>query len=884
MMLGHAARRFAVTSLLLTLPLLAACSDDNNNNPPPATATATRSAAATATATQQQRTATATSQVPTSTATGAIATATRTSAATSTATTVATSTFTQAPTGTATPVATFTLTPLFTATATATGTSAATVTATATPTGTSAATFTPTATPTGTVAGTITPTFTAGPEGFRDVANAQPASFNAHGSVNQVYITDAAPGTVLELVGDDSFVKQAGTTDSEGSLILREVPVGTGYHIVSGFPGPLAASGALTVTAWDDPPDQSFYDDQVLPKGYGYLTTRDGTSLAINVYLPGPIDAGPYPTLVEYSGYDPANPDSSQPSTLISTVLGFAVVGVNIRGTGCSGGAFQFFEPLQSTDGYDVIETVAAQPWVKNHKVGMVGLSYPGISQLFVAQLQPPSLASIAPLSVISDTGRGTLYPGGILNNGFATDWAADRKHDAMPGGQGWSQKRINDGDQVCIDNQKLKLQAPDILQMIADNEFYNAAVADAVTPALFVHNINVPVFLAGAAQDEQVGGYWSTMLDKFTGTDKVRFTLVNGGHTEPLIPAIFHRWMEFLWIYVRNETPQTPAVAQTIVDVVSGMIFTSSGLTLPPDRFTGMTYEEAKAAFEAEPPVRVLFESGAGDAAHPGSPVPGFEYSFPAWPVPSIVPTAYYFGDDGALLPDQPTGDDFDTFVYDPSRAQQTNYIGGSDGIWAALPNWNWQPLPDGKALAYASQPLTEDLVMVGSGSVDLWIRSSATDVDLQVTLSEIRPDGQEVYIQNGWLRASRRALEESMSTDLRPVPSGLEADVEPVPSDEFVLARVELFPFAHAFRPGSRVRISIEAPGGDRPLWKFEALPANGEVTVDVARAAAFPSRVLFPVVPDLEIPTGLPACPSLRGQPCRTCRAELGTPTLI
>ena len=35
-----------------------------------------------------------------------------------------------------------------------------------------------------------------------------------------------------------------------------------------------------------------------------------------------------------------------------------------MRGTGCSGGSFSYFEPLQSLDGYDVVEAVAAQPWV----------------------------------------------------------------------------------------------------------------------------------------------------------------------------------------------------------------------------------------------------------------------------------------------------------------------------------------------------------------------------------------------------------------------------------------------------------------------------------------------------------------------------------------
>lgn len=847
MLLGHAARRLAILSLFMSLPLLAACGDDDNP-PPKQTPTATRSQGATATATQAGPTFTATRQLPTATATSPQnRTGTATVATTSTATLAATAT------------ATLTLTPLSTSTAT--------------PTGTSAATFTPTATPTGTSAATITPTPTSGPEGFRDVANAEPATFDAHGSVNQVYITDAAPNSVLELVGADSYVVTSGTTDSAGSLIFRELAVGSGYHVVAGFPGQLAASGALDVTAWDDPPDQSFYSEQQIGNGYGYLRTRDGTLLAIYVRLPGPPENGPYPTVIEYSGYDPANPNGNQPSQLIAWTMGFASVGVNMRGTGCSGGAFQFFEPLQSTDGYDVVETIAAQPWAKNHKVGLVGLSYPGISQLFVAQLQPPSLAAIAPLSVIADTGRGTLYPGGILNNGFATDWAADRRHDAMPGGQGWSHDRIEAGDQVCIDNQKLKLQAPDILQMIDDNEYYNAAVADPVTPATFVHNINVPVFLAGSWQDEQVGGYVATMLDRFTGTDKLHFTLVNGGHTEPLIPAIFHRWIEFLYFYVRNEIPVTPPAASGLVNYIGGLIFTSPGLTLPPDRFTGAaSYEEALAQYEAEPKVRVLFESGAG-TANPGAPVAAFEHSFDAWPIPGLVATPYYFAADGALVPELPSGDGADSFVYDPSSAQRTTYTGNGDGIWAALPPWDWQPLPDGKALAYATAPLTDDTVMVGSGSVDLWIKASATDVDLQVTLSEIRPDGQEVYIQNGWLRASRRKLDETLSSDLRPVVTGLEADVQPLQSDEYVLARVELFPFAYAFRTGSRVRISIEAPGGDRPLWKFSALEFDGEVVVDIARSAAFPSRVLLPVVPDVDVPTDLPPCPSQRGEPCRT-----------
>ena len=47
-----------------------------------------------------------------------------------------------------------------------------------------------------------------------------------------------------------------------------------------------------------------------------------------------------------------------------------------------------------------------------DNEVGMIGLSFPGITQLYMAQTNPPSLAAISPMSIIEDTYRGTLYPG----------------------------------------------------------------------------------------------------------------------------------------------------------------------------------------------------------------------------------------------------------------------------------------------------------------------------------------------------------------------------------------------------------------------------------------------------------------------------------------
>jgi predicted acyl esterase len=692
-------------------------------------------------------------------------------------------------------------------------------------------------------------------------------------SIAQLLISDAAPGTTMAVRNAAGDVLQTGIVDAQGTLIFRDLPPGEGYVVFVVDGGPEQEAHPAAVWSMQQAPANDFYTAQRVGAGYQYITTRDGTKIAINVYLPGPAEDGPYPTVVEYSGYDPANPEAAQPGTLIASALGYAAVGINMRGTGCSGGSFKFFEPAQVTDGYDAIEIIAQQPWVKFNKVGMVGLSYPGISQLFVAQLQPPHLAAIAPLSVISDTARGILYPGGILNNGFATEWAIERQEQAAPFGQPWAAKRRDQGDQVCIENQRFRGQNPDLVDLIRANRYYYPEVADPLAPFTFVDKINVPVFLAGAWQDEQTGGYFPNMLDRFTRTDKLHFTMTNGGHTDALGPAVFSRWTEFLSFYVRREIPAFPGIARLAVSVIGQQIFGVDRLRVEPDRFTDETsFAAALARFEAEPRVRILFENGHHPSWPPGAPVAHFEHSFPQWPPPGLVPTAWYLGAGGRLSADPPGTAGSDSYQYDTSRSQLTTIVGGDDTIWKALPNWNWRQPAAGKAAVYESETLQETLVMLGSGSVDLWLESTSDDTDIQVTLSEVRPDGKETYVQSGWLRASHRALD-AEATMLRPVHTHREDDAAPLPAGVATEVRIEIFPFAHVFRAGSRLRLIIDTPGGTRPRWRFDVLKPAGPVINTIHRSPVMPSRVVLPVLPGIDAPAELPRCPSLRLQYCRS-----------
>ena len=690
------------------------------------------------------------------------------------------------------------------------------------------------------------------------------ATYTVRPGAHQIAVIDAEPGTDLQIQAQDGTVAAEGTTDEQGSYLARNLEVGL-YKVVNADLS--AASAEVVVYDATFIPDQSFYADQELPApGFGYLTTRDGTTLSINVMLPGKVEDGPYPTVVEYSGYSPSNPDETTFGQLFTT-LGYAYVAVNMRGTGCSGGSFRYFEESQSLDGYDAIEAIAAQPWVQDNKAGMVGISYPGISQLFVAATQPPSLAAITPLSVIDDSARSTLRPGGILNTGFAVKWTKERMDSAAVYGQEWSKKMADSGDTICADNQKLRLQNPDLISEINDNVFYAPEVGDIINPSMFVDKINVPVFLAGAWQDEQTGGHFPAFIDKFTGSPHMYTTLVNGLHTESLGPAVFPRYAEFLSLYVAKKVPDLTA-ASVIAMVLTPSIFKVATPIVQENRFAGMTFEQALNIFENEPSVRILFEEGAADGQTPGTPLNRWRADFSAWPIPEAQVLRYNLGDNGTLGTDVAQTSST-KYSADPSATPET-FFEGEGSIWDANVQWNWVRNPEGTAAVFTTAALTTDTVIIGPGSADLWISSEATDTDLEVTISEIRPDGSETYVQSGWLRASLRALNESTSTELRPVHDYFESDVQLLTPNEPVLARVEMFPVAHPFRAGSKIRITIDTPGGNRGEWKFATLNAGEKVTI--WHDAEHPSSIALSVVPNLDVPAGVAACGSLRGQPCR------------
>jgi predicted acyl esterase len=710
-------------------------------------------------------------------------------------------------------------------------------------------------------------------------------AFELQAGIGFVAVIDGTAGNLFVL--DDSKGNEVarGTADTFGSLVFRDLAQGGRYVVTDATAG--GAGTNVTLLEFTDNPDASFYRKQTLGEGLQYIEGRDGTLLAAMVRPPAgkKLGDGPFPTVVEYSGYAAADPDNPQPSTLIAEFLGFATVGVNMRGSGCSGGLMGLFDLPTTADGYDIIETVAAQSWVAGGKVGMIGISFPGISQLYVGGARPPHLAAIAPLSVIADIYRAPGFPGGIFNDGFAKSWLQERKDDAEPapaGGQSWAIKRVNDGDATCLANQRLRLQTLDPVEFTEGHPYYEPSLMDDRSPINWVDKIEVPTFLASSWQDEQTGGDFASMLDRLPRRRDVKITVMNGVHSSSLDPEVIWNWLAFLDLYVAKQLPD-PGRLGAIAPIIYDQILGSGSPTppLPSDRFDGITdYNQARQLFESDPHVRVLMENGAGSPIA-GLPAPTFELGFKNWPPPQAHPTELYFGPGGTLAKNRPRSDQsgIDTYHPDPSvRPRQTLPGTGQDDSWAVIPAYEWAPLVDGTAVAYATPPLIEDTTIAGPSSIDLWLASSAPDTDIQVTLTEIRPDGLEYYVQNGWLRASHRKLDRKTSSKLEPRPTHLERDASPLPFGKFTKVRVGLFSVAHVFRKGSRIRISIEAPGGDRTRWTFDTALTDGTVENRISRTQAQPSRIVLPIVRDVVAPATLPPCPGLRGEPCRTY-----TPTL-
>jgi len=627
---------------------------------------------------------------------------------------------------------------------------------------------------------------------------------------------------------------------------------------------------------------------------YGYIPMSDGVTLKYQVLLPDPDrwGDGPYQMVMDYSGYIPAQTiyDGLRDRFRES---GYAVVGLNIRGSHCSGGYFDYFEPRQSLDGKEAIEYLTgyapADVYTKEpvpqalqgklgNKLAMVGKSYPGITQLFVAAQQPKGLAAIVPGHVFGDLYRDVPFPGGILNATFAGAWSGQRAAETMY--SGWAWWAANQSDTRCAENQVGHIPNTPFNPFVQAlyNQFDGPLFWER-SPWYWADKIDVPTLLVESWQDEQVGSRATHLIERFRPGLPWKFLAANGDHGEYYGEQMLPHIWRFLEYTLRGS------------DFVPGNFHEVRGYEggARNDWIAAMNFPSATAEeYWAEDRVIINFENGArGDRAA------AWTETFSTWPPAETTPDRYTMRADGSLST-QPHPDAVPAirneaanarlagaidYVYAPYAGTQER---GGQGVGVpvrpvdAVPrsvtpgDWTRKP-PQGTFARFTTEALTEDKMMAGTGSVDLYVSSTAPDTDIEVTLTEVRPDGQEVFVQKGWLRASHRLEDPRYSTELRPFQSHKLGDSAPLIPGHPTLTRVEIFPFAHMFRAGSKIRVWVNAPNILPDLWGFAALPTTAVNTIYTS--SFYPSSIALPVIAGRSARVAeYPACGSLRNQPCR------------
>ena len=707
---------------------------------------------------------------------------------------------------------------------------------------------------------------------------ASASAFKARGSVGEAYVLDARKGENLWLLDASGDVVRRGRADRFGSRIFRELPARGGYRV-------RRQSGTTTkpfaVLRRGQNPPQSFFRGKRLAKGLNYVTVRDGVEIAMTVRLPPgkTLADGPFPTLVELSGYQIASPGdllasvvasvtggSAKPDPLvpaggtavgsvIAPLLNFAVVSVQMRGSGCSGGAFDLFGLPTTYDGYDAD---------RDRRRAAVGEGREGRHGRDLVLGHHPALhrghAPAAPGGDRADVGHRRHLPGDRL----------PRRHpqlglravvDPGPDGRGGARARgrpaVGEGPRR---RPATGTASPTSACACRPRTRWGSSTAtSSARPSLFAHrspgawmkDIEAPTFLVGQFQDEQTGGHFAESLGQLAGNPKVWLSLQNGVHADSLGPTTLTRWVEFLSLYVADEIPRIPDPVRGLSNELYRFLADAPASPVEPARFAGMTLAEARAAFERDPRVRLLMDNGGGPAgpgldrrgvgarvrrvADPRGPA---EHALAA-PGRAPRPRRAARGRRARLTPPTPPRDPRRRC---PATARPTPGRPARRTTGA--------PLADGSGLGFTTAPLDADVVIAGPSSLDLYLRSTAPDTDLQVTLSEVRPDGDETYVQNGWLRASHRKLDRATSTALDPHPTHLRRDAAPLPSGRYTIARVPLFPVAHAFRAGSRIRVTVQAPGGDRPRWAFSSID-RGRARNTLGLGHPYASRLVLPVV---------------------------------
>jgi uncharacterized protein len=467
---------------------------------------------------------------------------------------------------------------------------------------------------------------------------------------------------------------------------------------------------------------------------------------------------------------------------------GFQVVVQSTRGGFGSGGSF---DPLrrEREDGLTTLDWLVAQPW-SGDSIVLFGMSYLGYVQWAVADQVPAQVKAMIPvvtesaltLEFLRTDGFSLEVPfqWGVLVATQERRWAVARQLLEMR-----RQRRalwtlpLSRADVAAIGRRSDYIQ--DILTSDADAPRWAG-----IDRHERVAGVTVPVSSIGGWYDIFLPGQLRDYEALQAAGRPARLTIGPWSHTSSGTGTIaLGEALEFGLAHARGE--------------------------LPPERA----------------PVRLFV---TGDEAW---------RDFPSWPPPGYAPQRFHLHAGGVLSAEPPAESAPDSYRYDP--ADPTPAVGGirmpigpSAGRAGPVDNTALEARPD--VLTYTTDPLAEDVEVIGAVSAEIWFRSSLAYADVFVRLCDVDAAGRSLNVCDGLV--SLRGAAETTG------------------------ASVRLWPTAHRFTRGHRVRVQVSSgafprynrnPGTGEPRGTAVTLrPADQHVYHDPAH----PSAIILPVRDDARL----------------------------
>ncbi|MHC4484786.1 MAG: CocE/NonD family hydrolase [Planctomycetota bacterium] len=515
-----------------------------------------------------------------------------------------------------------------------------------------------------------------------------------------------------------------------------------------------------------------------------WIPMKDGVRLATNLYMPEGSQPGEkFPPLLMYLPY---RKDSL--AVFHYEVMGYFArrgyvgVAVDVRGSGRSEGLLPHTEysEQEHKDGIEVIAWLAQQPW-SNGNVGMFGISYGGFNAIQIAMLHPPDLKAILPMMATDDLYITDQFCDGIMHV---------------------------DEYELAIDLSIAKPRAPDYpldeetlsrrfdrtpwvlgwLREQRDGPFWRRA---SLRPNY--DKIEIPTFMIGGWLD----GYRdsiSRMLEHMTAPVK----------------AILGPWSH----YMPHDAVPGPRI-EWRHEAVRWWDYWLKG------RDTGIMDEPPFAVYVRHwyPPAETL-----ADAL---KDIPGEWRTEEGWPLERIEHRTFYpqANQTLALSPPKPAVHDL---KYVPS-------VGAVAGFWWGDLRPDQRPA-DGFSLVYDTEPLDEDLEILGMPRAVLHASATAPLAHWFVRLSDVAPDGSVTLVTGAALNGAQR--------ESRSKPSAL------VPGVVYPL-EIELHCTSWVFPRGHKVRMAIS--NALFPMF----WPTPYPMTTSLYLGGARDTRLILPAVPHEERP---------------------------